>query len=694
MTLGAGEQFAGYTILGQLGAGGMGEVYLVQHPRLPRKEALKILRPEISTDPAFRQRFIREAEAIAALEHPHIVTVYDRGDTNGQLWIATQYIDGTDAAQLLARRYPTGMPPDEVADITTAVADALDYAHTHGLLHRDVKPANILLSQPDTDGHRRTYLADFGIARPLEDPAGLTATGFTVGTVAYASPEQLAGNPLDGRSDQYALAATAYQLLTGTTPFPNTNPIAVISAHLTQTPPPPSTVRPALAAVDPVFTRALAKEPNQRFARCQDFAQALTAATTTAAGVYPPNAPTQQAPTPPKPSPPRQTRPSATTSTASTPTPRTRGNSRKLAMLLGGAGVIVGIGGVLFATIHRSGTEVPATTPGRVPEVYSSSITGTCDQQKICYGAKQRTEPKNDAPQMVPDILPEGAAVQISCQIHGELKTETDHAPSDLWYRLTNGAYINSIYITPPGTEIPACAAAAAAAPPPLSTTTPQPTTPTNASLPVSGGAAYVITPTGKTACRVAGSRVDCYVQFNADADKEVIDGKPMTGVSFSPDGTMQWLTAGRGDHDYMTVDYGSDYQALNWTIKSSSQGTIFTNDMTGMGMMISAQGFTTIQPGNPTDQGDAPTQGRPCTDKDRIVPNGNAELVCSIVSTGPFVLQWRPFTKTGLESVTRGASCAPTDVSGDFRFARSTDDYLVWCVGYPDKPKWSRYQP
>ena len=689
MTLGAGETFAGYTILGQLGAGGMGEVYLAQHPRLPRKEALKILRPDISADAGFRQRFIREADAIAALEHPHIVTVYDRGDTDGQLWIATQYIDGTDAAQILARRYPTGMPPNEVAEITTGVAAALDYAHAHGLLHRDVKPANILLSKPDTDGQRRIYLADFGIARPLDDPAGLTATGVTVGTVAYASPEQLAGNPLDGRSDQYALAATAYQLLTGTTPFPNSNPIAVISAHLTQTPPPPSTVRPALGDFDPVFARALAKNPQDRFARCQDFAHALTAAT---AGGYSATAPTQLAPTPPRTSPPRQTRPSATTPTASTPTPQRSWGSRRLA-IVGGVSVIgmLGIGGVLFANSHRAGNEVHATTASGP---HSSSITGTCDQQKICHGAKQRTDPKNDAPQLVPDILPEGAAVEISCQIRGELKTETDHAPSDLWYRLTNGAYINSIYITPPGTEIPACTVGATAAPPALTTTTPQPTTITNASLPVSGGAAYVITPTGKTACRVAGSRVDCYVQFNATASREIVDGKPMTGVAFSPDGSVQWLTADRGDHDYTTLEYGSKFQALNWTIKSYSQGTIFTNDTTGMGMMISAQGFTTIQPGSPTDQGNTPTEGRPCTDKDKIIPSGNGEMICDIVSTGPFVLQWRPFTKTGLESVTRGASCAPTDVSGDFRFARSTDDYLVWCVGYPDNPEWSPVQP
>ena len=294
MTLGAGETFAGYTILGQLGAGGMGEVYLAQHPRLPRQEALKILRTDISNDDSFRQRFIREADSIAALEHPNIVTVHDRGKTDNQLWISTQYVDGTDAARLLQSRYPAGMPADEVADIIAAIASALDYAHKQGLLHRDVKPANILLSQPDPDGNRRIYLADFGIARPLDDPDGLTATNFTLGTLAYAAPEQLMGNTIDGRADQYALAATAYHLLTGRPPYSNTNPVAVISHHLTEPPPPPSTVRPELAPFDAAFARALAKQPQDRFPRCQDFAHALTTATTTA-GSYSASAPTQQA---------------------------------------------------------------------------------------------------------------------------------------------------------------------------------------------------------------------------------------------------------------------------------------------------------------------------------------------------------------------------------------------------------------
>lgn len=473
MTLGAGETFAGYTILGQLGAGGMGEVYLARHPRLPRQEALKILRADISNDDSFRQRFIREADSIAALDHPNIVTVYDRGDTDNQLWIATQYIEGTDAARLLRSRYPAGMPADEVADITTAIANALDYAHRKGLLHRDVKPANILLSQPDDDGNRRTYLADFGIARPLDDPAGLTATNFTLGTLAYAAPEQLMGQPIDGRADQYALAATAYHLITGQPLYSDTNPVAVISQHLTAPPPPPSSVRTELAPFDAVFARALAKQPQDRFPRCQDFAHALTATTT--AGSYPPNAPTRQAPTPPRTSPPRPTRPSAAPPTASTRTPQPSRGSRKLAVIVGGVSVlgVLGIGGVLLATTHRAGTEVSTTTtPSSSQAPYSSSITGTCDQQKICHGAKQRAEPKNDAQQLFPDILPEGASVEISCQIRGELKTETDHAPSDLWYRLTNGAYINSIYITPPGTEIPTCTVSATAAPPPPPTTT------------------------------------------------------------------------------------------------------------------------------------------------------------------------------------------------------------------------------
>ena len=151
MPLRIGETFAGYRILRLLGSGGMGEVYLVQHPRLPRQDALKVLRPDVSSDASFRERFIREADLAAGLRHPHIVGIHDRGEHDGQLWIAMDYIDGTDAAQLMQQRYPAGMPVELVIPIVTAVASALDYAHKKGLLHRDVKPANIIVADLDTD---------------------------------------------------------------------------------------------------------------------------------------------------------------------------------------------------------------------------------------------------------------------------------------------------------------------------------------------------------------------------------------------------------------------------------------------------------------------------------------------------------------------------------------------------------------
>lgn len=220
MPLNPGDIFAGYTIVRLLGSGGMGEVYLAEHPRLPRRDALKILRPDVSGDEDFRQRFVREADLAAALSHPNIVTVYDRGEFEGQLWIATEYINGTDAAHLLHTQYPTGMQVQEVSSVVTAIASALDYAHKAGMLHRDVKPANILCTgRGVAGGAERIALADFGIAREINDSAGLTSTNLTLGTVAYAAPEQLMGGPMDGRADQYALAVTAFHLLTGSLPF-------------------------------------------------------------------------------------------------------------------------------------------------------------------------------------------------------------------------------------------------------------------------------------------------------------------------------------------------------------------------------------------------------------------------------------------------------------------------------------------
>ncbi|MGO9152606.1 serine/threonine-protein kinase [Mycobacterium sp.] len=271
--LAEGQVFAGYTIVRRLGAGGMGHVYLAQHPRLPRRDALKILPTNLTEDLEFRQRFNREADLAASLYHEHIVGIHDRGEYQGQLWISMDYVEGTDAAKLLRSQYPSGMPKADVAEIISAVADALDHAHSRGLLHRDVKPANILLSEASP--RRRILLADFGIAREMGEISGLTATNMLVGTTAYCAPEQLQGNDLDARADQYALGCTTFNLLTGAAPFQHSNPAVVISQHLSASPPLVSERRPELAELDAVIAKAMAKDPKERYATCADFASAL-----------------------------------------------------------------------------------------------------------------------------------------------------------------------------------------------------------------------------------------------------------------------------------------------------------------------------------------------------------------------------------------------------------------------------------
>jgi serine/threonine-protein kinase len=277
MALNKGATFAGYRIIRLLGSGGMGEVYLAEHPRLPRRDAVKILSSGICADAEFRERFSREASLAAALFHPHVVGVHDRGEYQGQLWISFDYVDGPDAAAMMRSRYPAGMPPVEALGLLSAVASALDHAHSRGLLHRDVKPANILLTD-DAAAQRRIMLADFGIARSLTEVNGLTATNTALGTVDYVAPEQLTDGPIDGRADQYSLAATAFHLLTGTPPYQHSHPAVTISRHLTADPPTLSALRPDLAALDAPMRRAMAKDPAQRFPTCRQFVDALTAA--------------------------------------------------------------------------------------------------------------------------------------------------------------------------------------------------------------------------------------------------------------------------------------------------------------------------------------------------------------------------------------------------------------------------------
>ncbi|MFI5777820.1 protein kinase [Nocardia sp. NPDC051570] len=266
-----GDVFAGYAIERLLGRGGMGSVYLAKHPRLPRMTALKLLNREMVADTEIRARFEREADLVAQLDHPNIVTVYDRGLEDGQLWISMQFVDGIDAASV----EPRTLPPERAVQIVAEVAEALDYAHRNGVLHRDVKPGNMLLARSTAGRGERVYLTDFGIARLRDDGGHLTQTGTLTATLAYASPEQLTGAQLDGRSDQYSLACSLFWLFTGSGPFSAPNPAAVIRGHLQAQSPLLSGVRPGLpSALDGVLTKAMAKRADERFDTCAEFAVA------------------------------------------------------------------------------------------------------------------------------------------------------------------------------------------------------------------------------------------------------------------------------------------------------------------------------------------------------------------------------------------------------------------------------------
>ncbi|WP_083880806.1 serine/threonine-protein kinase [Nocardia araoensis] len=266
-----GDIFAGYVIKRVLGHGGMGTVYLAQHPRLPRLTALKLLNRELYADTGIRRRFEREADLVARLDHPNIVTVFDRGAEDQQLWISMQYVPGADAScadvDVLA--------PWRAVQIAADTAAALDFAHANQVLHRDVKPANILLAKAPIGQPERVLLTDFGIAGIRGAESTIGSSGTITATLAFGAPEQLIGRPLDDRADQYSLACTLFWMLTGAPPYPGANPAAVVNSHLYAPIPVLSRARPGLPpALDPVLARAMAKRPEDRFASCAEFAAA------------------------------------------------------------------------------------------------------------------------------------------------------------------------------------------------------------------------------------------------------------------------------------------------------------------------------------------------------------------------------------------------------------------------------------
>jgi serine/threonine-protein kinase len=264
-----GTHVGGYRLDRLLGRGGMSVVYVAEQVHLGRSVALKLLAPELAVDETFRERFMRESRIAAALDHPNVIPIYDAGEADGYLFIAMRHVEGPDLGQLIARDGPMRLATTTF--IVEQVASALDAAHQHGLIHRDVKPANILIHEPT----ERVFLTDFGVAKQTT-AAGLTRTGLFLGTVTYSAPEQIEGRPLDGRTDLYALGCVAYECLTGSPPFARDAEVAVMHAHLLEPAPRPSTTRPELPrGVDDVITTAMAKAKEDRYDTCYDFFTAL-----------------------------------------------------------------------------------------------------------------------------------------------------------------------------------------------------------------------------------------------------------------------------------------------------------------------------------------------------------------------------------------------------------------------------------
>lgn len=275
--LASGEQIAGYRIESFLARGGMAVVYRARHIRLDRRVALKLLAPELSENESFRRRFMRESELAASIDHPNIIPVFEASKIGDVLYIAMRYVDGPDLGELLEREGPLSL--DRAIGLFQQAASALDEAHERGLVHRDVKPGNMLIAPgARADGTDHVYLTDFGLTKRSDSLTGLTGTGQFIGTIDYIAPEQINGQPVDGRADVYALGCVLFRALTGVAPFERDSDVAVMYAHLSSSPPTVTSLRPDLPnGVDGVLTKSMAKRPDDRYQSCCDLIADLRA---------------------------------------------------------------------------------------------------------------------------------------------------------------------------------------------------------------------------------------------------------------------------------------------------------------------------------------------------------------------------------------------------------------------------------
>src|SRR3954454_2530380 len=260
--LSAGDEFAGYRVEQHLGRGGMGVLYLALEPGLERRVALKLIAPEAASDDVFARRFAEESKIAASIEHPNVVPIYAAGEEAGVPFIAMRYVAGADLAKRLTRE--GRLAPATAVELIAQIGNGLDAIHAAGLIHRDVKPANVLLA--GDAGTEHAYITDFGVARNVATESGLTQTGRFVGTLDYVAPEQISGAPIDARADVYALGCLLFKLLTGEVPFPKEGEAARLYAHLHDPPPAPSLYVPEVPmALDDVVARAMSKDPEERY---------------------------------------------------------------------------------------------------------------------------------------------------------------------------------------------------------------------------------------------------------------------------------------------------------------------------------------------------------------------------------------------------------------------------------------------
>jgi serine/threonine protein kinase len=274
----AGTEIAGYRVESLIGRGGMAMVYRAEHLRLGRRVALKVIAPDLAENEKFRQRFVRESRLAAAIDHPNILPVYEAGDADGMLFIAMRYVDGTDLKGLLAER--GRLDTEQALSIFQQIAKALDVAHGRGLIHRDIKPGNILLtSDLEGDETHHVYLSDFGLTKRASSHSGLTDTGQFVGTIDYVAPEQITAKPVGPSTDIYALGCVLFESLTGTLPFDRDSDAAILWAHLNDPPPAVTSYNEVLPrTVDEVVATAMAKAPEDRFGTCRELVTALRVA--------------------------------------------------------------------------------------------------------------------------------------------------------------------------------------------------------------------------------------------------------------------------------------------------------------------------------------------------------------------------------------------------------------------------------